>query len=105
MDPQTIPVTQKPSHPSQLKNPSTHQNHKPAKKPKSINPCSGKKIQIWEPVGELTKVEVDLEWWRIKELVELELVYGQTKKRIGGNEWLNQELVGGGVEPTMAEGE
>ena len=34
-------------------------NHKPAKKPKSINQRSGKKIQIWESVGESTTVEVE----------------------------------------------
>ena len=28
-------------------------------------------------------------------------MYSRTEKRIGGFEWSNQELVGGGVEPTI----
>ena len=30
-------------------------------------------------------------------------MYGRTEKRTDGFEWLNQESVGRGVEPTMAE--
>ena len=44
----------------------------------------------------------------VKESVELELVYGQIEKRIGGFEWLNQtrwveasEAMMTEVEPTM----
>ena len=36
-------------------------------------------------------------------MVELEPVYGWNKKRIGGFEWSNQELVGGGVKLMMVE--
>ena len=32
-------------------------------------------------------------------------MYGQTEKRTDGFEWSNQESVGRGVEPTMAEAE
>ena len=37
--------------------------------------------------------------------MESETVYGWTKKRTDGFEWSNQESVGRGVEPTMAEAE
>ena len=58
-------------------------------------------------MDELTTMEVESVGWRINELaVESETVYGQTgkkKKKIYGFEWSNQELVGRGVEPMMAE--